>query len=426
MKRNESGLDRGMTENGAKSLLEQMFRAAVAAAQPAVVVPPFVRDIAARRLVVLGAGKASAAMAAAVEQNFAGDLSGLVVTRYGYAALCKRIEIIEAAHPVPDEAGMTAAMRMLALAKGLTAEDHVLCLISGGGSALLPLPSRGMSLSQKQKTNRALLRAGATISEMNILRRHLSRIKGGRLAAACFPARVTNLLISDVPGDAPADIASGPTVGDRSTIEDAQRILQKYKIDIDPDFLTESIKPDDPRVQSVTTHLVATPALSLAAAARVAVAHGIAVHILGDALEGEARMLGAEHAALVRQVAAGSHPDFKPPCILLSGGETTVTVTGKGSGGRNVEYALALAVSLAGRKNIYALVADTDGVDGMADIAGAFVTPDTVARGAAKGRDAVAALADNDGHGYFGALGDSLVTGPTQTNVNDFRAIFIL
>lgn len=415
-----------MIENSAKSLLEQMFRAAVAAAQPAVVVPPFVRDIAARRLVVLGAGKASAAMAAAVEQNFAGDLSGRVVTRYGYAAPCKRIEIIEAAHPVPDETGMTAAMRMLAQAEGLTAEDHVLCLISGGGSALLPLPPKGMSLSQKQETNRALLRAGATISEMNILRRHLSRIKGGRLAAACFPARVTNLLISDVPGDAPADIASGPTVGDDSTIEDAQRILQKYKIDIDTSFLTESIKPDDPRLQSVTTHFVATPAFSLAAAVRVAEGQGIAVHILGDALEGEARMLGTEHAALAQHVASGKHPDFKPPCILLSGGETTVTVTGKGSGGRNVEYALALAVSLAGQENVYALAADTDGVDGMADIAGAFVTPDTVARGAAKGRDAVAALADNDGHGYFGALGDSLVTGPTQTNVNDFRAIFIL
>lgn len=415
-----------MTENDAKNLLERMFRAAVAAAQPAAVVPPFVRDISARRLAVLGAGKASAAMAAAVEQSFMGELSGLVVTRYGHAVPCKDIEIVEAAHPVPDDAGMQAAARMLALAEGLSAEDHVLCLISGGGSALLPLPASGMSLAQKQAMSRDLLRAGATISEINILRRHLSRIKGGRLAAACYPAVVTNLLISDVPGDDPADIASGPTVGDVSTIKDAKSILKKYSIDIEAAYLTESVKPDDPRIESVVTHLVATPMQSLTAAAQVAEAENIAVHILGDDLEGEARMLGAAHAALALQVAAGTHPVFKPPCVLLSGGETTVTVTGKGCGGRNVDYALALATGLTGQANIFALAADTDGVDGMADIAGGFVTPSTVARGAAVGRDAAAALADNDGHGYFGALGDSLVTGPTQTNVNDFRAIFIL
>lgn len=410
-----------MSDQDAKKLLEQMFRAAVAAAQPAAIVPPFLPPDGGR-LVVLGAGKASAAMAAAVEAHWQGDLEGLVVTRDGYAVPCQRIEIIEASHPVPDARSVEAAERILEYAGKLTADDHVLCLISGGGSALMCLPADAMTLGDKQQINRALLSSGATISEINTVRRHLSQIKGGRLVAACYPARVTNLLISDVPGDDPTHIASGATVGDTTTVADAKRVLDRYQIDYNPDWLSESIKPDDPRLAHVETHIVAAPIKSLQAAAAVA---SLPVHILGDALEGEAKMLGAEHAGLAKQVAAGLHPVFKPPCILLSGGETTVTVRGNGTGGRNVEYALAVAVALEGAADIYVLAADTDGVDGMADIAGAFVMPDTLERAKAAGLDAAACLQNNDGHGFFGAIGDSLMTGPTQTNVNDFRAILI-
>ena len=410
-----------MNAQDAKNLLERMFRAAVAAAQPQVVVPPFLPQ-GRGRLVVLGAGKASAAMAAAVEKHWQGELAGLVVTRDGYSAPCRQIEIIEAAHPVPDDRSMTAATRILTVAESLTADDHALVLISGGGSALLCLPAEGMTLEDKQQMNRALLSSGATISEMNTVRRHLSRIKGGRLAAACYPARVTNLLISDVPGDDPAHIASGVTVGDATTAADAQRILARYRIAYNPDWLSESIKPDDPKLAQVETYIVAAPIKSLQAAVTET---DLPVHILGDALEGEAKTLGAAHAVLAKQVAAGQHPVFKPPCVLLSGGETTVTVRGNGTGGRNVEYALALAIALEGAAGIYALAADTDGVDGMADIAGAFVMPDTLSRASAAARDAAVALDNNDGHGFFGAIGDSLITGPTHTNVNDFRAVII-
>lgn len=430
VKSHESGLDNGMDVQEPRRLLENMFRAAVAAAQPRLVVPPFLPE-GGGRLVVFGAGKASAAMAAAVEAHWEdlypqGDLSGLVVTRDGYAVPCRKIEIIEASHPVPDDRSVTAAARMLQYAESLTGEDHVLCLISGGGSALLSLPAAGMTLADKQAVNRALLASGATISEMNTVRRHLSRIKGGRLAAACYPARITNLLISDVPWDDPTHIASGPAVADPTTIADARAVLDKYGIDYNPAWLAESMKPDDPRMQHIETHIVAAPMKSLQAAAGVATAEGIAVHILGDALEGDAKKLGAAHAALARDVTAGKNSRYQAPCILLSGGETTVTVTGKGCGGRNVEYALSLALALQGAPQIYALAADTDGVDGMAEVAGAFVTPDTLARAKAAGIGAAAALADNDGHGFFSALQDQLVTGPTQTNVNDFRGIFIL
>jgi hydroxypyruvate reductase len=425
VKRHESGLHIIMSVQEPKILLEKMFRAAVAAAQPQVIVPSFLPQ-GGGRLVVMGAGKASAAMAAVVEAHWQGDLTGLVVTRDGYAVPCRKIEIITASHPVPDDRSMLAAERMLQLAETLTADDHVLCLISGGGSALMCLPAAGMTLADKQAVNRALLASGAAIAEINTVRRHVSRIKGGRLAAACHPARITNLLISDVPGDDPVHIASGPTVADTTTVEDARAVLDTYKIQYSATWLTESVKPDDARIATVETHIVAAPMKSLQAAAALAQAENIPVHILGDALEGEAKTLGAGHAALAKNIAAGRHATFKAPCILLSGGETTVQVTGKGCGGRNVEYALSLAVGLNGAENIYALAADTDGVDGMADIAGAFVTPDTLSRAHAAGRDAAAALADNDGHGFFGAIGDSLVTGPTQTNVNDFRALFIL
>ncbi|WP_313953011.1 glycerate kinase [Accumulibacter sp.] len=413
-------------------LLRRMFAAAIAAAQPAVCIPPHLPAAPRGRLLVIGAGKASAEMARVVEANWAGTLSGLVVTRYGYAVPCRRVEIVEAAHPVPDEAGLAAAQRMMALVDGLTADDLVLCLISGGGSALLPLPLAGLTLEHKQEVNRALLRSGASIGEMNCVRRHLSAIKGGRLTAACHPARVVTLLISDVPGDDPADIASGPTVGDLTTCADALALIRRYGIELPAPVRQvlesgagESVKPDDPRLRGNVTKIVATPQMALERAAEVARSAGIAVHILGDAIEGEARDVGKALGGIARQVARYGQP-FTPPCVLLSGGETTVTVRGNGRGGRNVEFLLSLAAALNGTPGIYGLAGDTDGVDGLEEIAGALLTPDTLARAWAIGVNAKDALANNDGHGFFQALGDSVVTGPTLTNVNDFRAILVL
>lgn len=414
-----------------RQLLRRMFDAAVASAQPARCIPLHLPAAPAGRLVVIGAGKASAEMARAVEACWPGELSGLVVTRYGYAVPCERIEIVEAAHPVPDAAGLAAAARMLSVVEGLSADDLVLCLISGGGSALLPLPAEGLSLEDKQQVNRELLRCGATIGEMNCVRRHLSAIKGGRLAAACHPARVVNLLISDVPGDDPINIASGPTVPDPTTCADALAIVRRYGLDLPPAVLDllesgrgESVKPGDPRLARVQTHMIAAPQFALEAAAAVAWEAGLAAHILGDAIEGEARDVGKVMAGIALQVADRGQP-FTPPCVLLSGGETTVTVRGRGRGGRNVEFLLALGVALDGHPAIHALAADTDGVDGQEEIAGAFLSPDSLARAWAQGLRPREALADNDGHGFFGALGDAVVTGPTLTNVNDFRAILI-
>mgnify|MGYP005811473529 CR=1 FL=1 len=415
-----------------RALLRRMFDAAVAASQPARVVPRHLPPAPKGRLIVLGAGKASAAMARAVEDHWRGPLEGLVVTRYGYAVPCERIEIVEAAHPVPDAAGERAAQRMLELAHGLTADDIVLALISGGGSALLVRPLDGLTLADKQEINRALLASGATISEINCVRRHLSAIKGGRLAAACHPAKVVTLLMSDVPGDDPIDIASGPTVPDPTSCTEALAIVRRYGVPLPVHVRAvlesgrgESVKPGDPRLANIETHIVAAPQAALEAAARVAEAAGIAAHILGDRIEGEARDVGRALAGIALQVARRGQP-FKPPCVLLSGGETTVTVRGNGRGGRNVEYLLALAIALAGCKDVYALAADTDGVDGAEEIAGAFAAPDTLARALAQGIRPIDSLADNDGHGFFGALGDALVTGPTLTNVNDFRAILVL
>jgi len=415
-----------------RDLLRRMFDAAVAAAQPEHCVPPHLPEPPKGRLVVIGAGKASAAMAKAVEERWPGALSGLVVTRYGYAVPCSRIEIVEAAHPVPDAAGMEAAKRIQALVQGLTADDTVLCLISGGGSALLALPLEGLTLEDKQAVNRALLKSGATISEMNCVRRHLSAVKGGRLAAACHPAKVVTLLISDVPGDNPMDIASGPTVGDPTTCADALAIVRRYGIDLPPAVLEvlesgrgESVKPDDPRLAGTEVRMVATPQMALEAAAAVAGQAGLPAHILGDSLEGEARDVGSVLAGVALQVARRGQP-FTTPCVLLSGGETTVTVRGNGRGGRNVEFLLALGVALNGQPGIHALAGDTDGVDGLEEIAGAYLSPDTLARAWEKGIKPKDSLANNDGHGFFEALGDSLVTGPTLTNVNDFRAIVIL
>jgi hydroxypyruvate reductase len=414
-------------------ILRRMFDAAIASAQPALCIPPQLAGLhpGPGRLIVIGAGKASAAMARVVEDHHRGPLSGLVVTRYGYQVPCQRIEIVQAAHPVPDAAGLAAAERMLALVQGLGAEDTVLCLISGGGSSLLPLPPPGIGLADKQAINRALLASGATISEMNCVRRHLSTIKGGRLAAACHPARVLTLLISDVPGDRPIDIASGPTVADPTTCADALDILRRYGIELPPaarDWLQsgqgESVKPGDPRLARAETRIIATPQKALEAAAALAREAGWTVHLLSDAIEGEARDVGKVLAALALQVAERGQP-FAAPCILLSGGETTVTVRGQGRGGRNVEFLLSLAIALDGHPRISALAGDTDGVDGQEEIAGALIAPDTLARAWALGLRPRDSLADNDGHGFFERLGDAVVTGPTLTNVNDFRAIVI-
>jgi hydroxypyruvate reductase len=420
------------------TLLRQLFDAAVASAQPALCVPPHVptpQEVGRGRLVVIGAGKASAAMAQAVERHWQGpseQLSGYVVTRYGYAVPCERIQIVEAAHPVPDAAGLSAANELLQRVQGLTADDVVLCLISGGGSALLPLPIEGLTLEHKQTVNRALLASGATISEMNCVRRHLSAIKGGRLAAACHPARVITLLLSDVPGDHPMDIASGPTVADPTTCEDALAIVQRYGIDLPDPVLEvlasgrgESIKPGDARLDRAEVRMVATPQMALEAAAQVARDAGVNAHILGDALEGEARDVGKVLGGVALQVARYDQP-FTAPCVLLSGGETTVTVRGHGRGGRNVECLLSLTVTVGGHPRIHALMGDTDGVDGQEEIAGAITSPSTLERAWARGLRPKDSLANNDGHGFFEALGDSVVSGPTLTNVNDFRAILIL
>jgi hydroxypyruvate reductase len=408
-----------------------MFDAAIASAQPDLCIPPHLPSPPRGRLIVIGAGKASAAMARAVEKHWDGPLSGLVVTRYGYGVPCERIEIVEASHPVPDDAGLRAAARMLDVVRGLSADDLVLCLISGGGSALLPLPLPGITLEDKQALNRALLASGATISEMNVVRRHFSAIKGGRLAAACHPARVLTLAISDVPGDRPHEIASGPTVEDPSTCDEAIAIIRRYGIEL-PKAMREilesgrgeSIKPGDPRLGRAEFRLVAAPQLALEAAARVARDAGYAAHILGDAIEGEARHVGTMLAGIARQVAERDQP-FEAPCVILSGGETTVTVRGNGRGGRNVECLLAMAIALGAHPRIHALAGDTDGVDGAEDIAGAHIGPGTLVRAATLGLKPRDALANNDAHGFFGALGQSVVTGPTLTNVNDFRAVLI-
>lgn len=422
-----------------RALLRALFDAAVAAADPAVCLPAHLPPRPKGKTLVIGAGKASAAMAKAVEEAWDGPLEGLVVTRYEHAVPCTRpaarpgvrIEIVEASHPVPDAAGETAARRILDLVSGLGPDDLVLCLISGGGSALLSLPAEGLTLADKQAVNRALLRSGATIGEMNCVRKHLSAIKGGRLAAAAAPARVVSLLISDVPGDDPGVIASGPTVPDPTTRQDALRVIANRGIALPPPVQAhlegaacESPKPGDPRLASSRVSVIATPQMSLEAAARVAREAGVAPLILGDAIEGESRDVALVHAGIASQVARHGQP-APAPCVLLSGGETTVTLRGQGRGGRNAEFLLALTIALEGRPGIHALACDTDGIDGTEDNAGALTGPDSLARAAAAGLDPRAMLADNDGYSLFEALGDLLITGPTLTNVNDFRAILI-
>jgi glycerate 2-kinase len=414
-----------------EALLRELLEAALEAAKPARAIQPYLPSPPPGRTIVLGAGKAAAAMAQAVEHHMAGRLEGLVVTRYGHGAPCTQIEVVEAAHPVPDAAGQDAARRILELATGAGADDLVLCPISGGASALLALPAPGLTLEDKRAVNRALLASGADIGQMNVVRKHLSAIKGGRLAAAAHPARVVSLLISDVPGDDPAVIGSGPTVPDPSTFKDALAIVERYRIEPPAKVMEhlraaadETPKPGDPRLEGATTVIVATPQASLEAAAMLARERGLHPLILGDAIEGEAREVAKVLAAIALQVRRHGQP-AAPPCVLLSGGETTVTVRGQGRGGRNAEFLVALAIQLNGAEGISALAADTDGIDGSEDNAGAMITPDTLARAEALGLDAKARLADNDGYGFFAALGDLVVTGPTLTNVNDFRAILV-
>jgi len=414
-----------------RRLLRTMFDAAIAAAQPAICVPGHLPPKPRGRLIVIGAGKASAAMAKAVEEHWVGELSGFVVTRYGYAVPCKRIEMFEAAHPVPDARSLEGTQRALATVRDLTPDDTMLCLMSGGASSLLVAPLEGLTLEDKQFVNRALLKSGASIGEMNCVRRHLSAIKGGRLAAACHPAKVVTLLISDVPGDQPSDIGSGPTVGDATTCADALAILTRYRIELPGHILDvlrsgrgESVKADDPRLTNNEVRFIATPQMALRAAAQVAKQAEIDVHILGDSIEGEARDVGKVMAGIALQVARHGEP-FGSPCVFLSGGETTVTVRGKGRGGRNVEFLLSLAIALNGQVGVHALAGDTDGVDGAEEIAGAYAGPDTLQRGWAQGMNPRDRLDDNDGHAFFEALGDSIITGPTLTNVNDFRAVLI-
>ncbi len=410
-----------------------MFEAAVQAAAPASCVPPALPVPPAGRTVVVGAGKAAAAMARAVEAHWPADrpLAGLVVTRYGHgvpAVGTPRIEVVEAGHPVPDAAGQDAAVRILSMVQGLGPDDLVLCLISGGGSSLLALPAPGVTLADKQAVNRALLRSGAGIGDMNCVRKHLSAIKGGRLAAAAAPARLVSLVISDVPGDDPSVIASGPTVPDGTTLADARRVLARYSISppdavearlLDP--AAETPKPNDAAFDHASTVVIATPQASLEAAASVARAAGITPLILGDAIEGEAAEVARVMAGMAQACALHGQP-AEPPCVLISGGETTVTVRGGGRGGRNAEFLLALAVALDGHAGIHAIACDTDGIDGTEDNAGALLGPNSLARA---GVDARAMLADNDGYGFFAGLGDLVVTGPTRTNVNDFRAILV-
>jgi hydroxypyruvate reductase len=418
-----------------RALLRALADAAIARAAPGRVadhLPPRPGG----RTVVVGAGKASAAMAAAFEAasfqaGWPHPLHGLVVTRYGHAVPCRHIEVVEAAHPVPDEAGARAARRMLDMVAGLTPDDLVVALVSGGGSALATLPAPGLGLADLQAVNAALLRSGADIGAMNCLRKHLSAFSGGRLAAAAYPARVWTLAISDVPGDDPAVIASGPTVPDPSTLADARAVVARFRLALPPaaaarlaDPAAETPKPGHPAFANATFRLVARPLESLLAAADLARAAGVTPLILGDALTGEAREVGALMAGIARAVAEHGLPVAKP-AVLLSGGETTVTVRGTGKGGRNTEFLLGFALAAAGCPGVHALAIDTDGIDGSEHNAGAVVTPDTLARLKAAGVDAAARLADNDAYSAFAAIGDLVVTGPTHTNVNDFRAVLV-
>ena len=417
-------------------LLRSMFDGAVAAAAPeaslAVHLPPPPRG----RTVVVGAGKAAAAMASVVEQawlnrNSQGTISGLVITRYGHGVRTEQIEVVEAAHPVPDQAGLDAARRTLDLVQTLGPDDLMLCLVSGGGSALLTLPAEGITLKEKQSVTQQMLRCGATISEINCVRKHLSAIKGGQLAQLAAPAKVVTLMISDVPGNDPAVIASGPTVADPTTFADARAVLAKHNIKAPPAVVKhlmaavrETPKPGDPALERTSVRTIVTPQDALEAAARVAEAAGVRSLILGDSMEGESSEVALTHAAITRQILNHGKP-VEPPCVLLSGGETTVTIRGDGRGGPNAEFLLALAISLDGEPGVHAIACDTDGIDGSEDNAGAFLSPRTIERANLQGANAQAYLSNNDAYTFFREIGGLVVTGPTRTNVNDFRAILV-
>ncbi|MCD6073547.1 MAG: glycerate kinase [Rhodospirillales bacterium] len=405
-----------------RDFLNDLFRAALAAADPAICLPRFLPARPKGRMIVVGAGKAAAAMAAAAEEHYDGAIEGLVITRYGYVRPTRKIEVVEAAHPVPDQAGLDAAERILKMVENLTADDMVLFLASGGGSALMSVPAPGIAFADKQALHKALVLSGANITEINTVRKRLSAVKGGRLAAACGPARIHTLVISDVPGDDPAVVASGPTIRDTNPPERAQQILAKYKIAV-PDSVKRHLDRREPAPDSAhdfardAVQVVSRAADALKAAATFARANGVEPEIWGDALEGEAREVGAAMAKRAR--------DVKGPSVLLSGGELTVTVKAKGRGGPNTEFLLGLALALGGAPNIHALSCDTDGIDGSEDNAGAIVTPDTLARAKAANLNALQYLANNDAYGFFNGLGDLVVTGPTCTNVNDFRAVLV-
>lgn len=414
-----------------KKLLENLFHAAVDAALPEHTIKYYLPHPPVGRTVVIGCGKAAAAMAQAFENAWEYPLKGIVVTRYGHKVPTRSIKVLEASHPIPDEAGMAAALEMQALVANLTSDDLVVFLVSGGGSALLTLPAEGISLEDKKILNAKLLQSGANIREMNCVRKHLSRVKGGRLAETIWPARCVTLAISDIPGDDLSVIASGPTEPDETTLNDAQAILSKYRID-GPKSIIDSLassnaetpKSDNPIFKNVNSHLIATPQQSLEAAAAVAKENGFNPIILGDAIEGEAREVARVLAGITKQVIRHNQP-AQAPCVLLSGGETTVTVNGNGRGGRNVEFLLSLAIELNGLDGVWAFAGDTDGIDGTEDNAGALITPDTLKRAGEIGLDAKLMLADNDGYTFFTQLSDLVITGPTLTNVNDFRAIVI-
>ncbi len=410
-----------------KKLLTKMFDAAVSAAQPSKVIAQHLPAKPKGRVIVVGAGKASAAMAAAFEKAWRSKVEGLVVTRYGYRVPTKHIEVVEAAHPVPDAAGQMAASRMLQFVQDLTKDDLVVALMSGGGSSLLSLPAQGLTLAHKQAVNAALLKSGAPIAEMNVVRKHLSAIKGGRLAQAAFPARVVSLIISDVPGDDLSAVGSGPTVVDPSTFVQARAIITKYALDLPlavTRHLAEALDETPKLLPHAKAILIASPQKSLLAAAEVARKAGYHPIILGDSLEGEAREVGIVHAGIALQAKRFGQP-ARRPCAILTGGETTVTMRGQGIGGRNVEFLLSLAIKLHGAKGIYAMAADTDGIDGGAEVAGAFIDPDTLSRARTLGLDPAMELANNNGHGFFAKLGDQLISGPTLTNVNDLRVMLI-
>jgi glycerate 2-kinase len=414
-----------------KVFLTSIFEAAVAAADPERTIRSHLPAKPEGRTIVIGAGKGSAQMAAAFEKAWDGPIEGLVVTRYGYAAPCERIEVIEAAHPVPDEAGLAASKRLLEKVSGLTADDLVVALISGGGSALLPSPAPGLALADEIALNEALLASGAPIAAMNTIRKHISTIKGGRLAAAAYPAKVVSLVVSDIPGDDPALVASGPTIPGEGSRADALNFVRSFGMKLPDAVMAHLNSPeadaptrDDPRFAGNEVHLIASAAVSLEAAAAEAKRQGVDAVILSDSIEGEAREVGSVHGALAREVASRNRP-FHKPVVILSGGETTVTLRAKGKGGRNSEFLLAFAIGINGFAGVHALAADTDGIDGSENNAGAFADGSTVARMRAAGVDAKAMLAGNNAWTAFRAVGDLFVPGPTGTNVNDLRAILI-